>query len=139
MKSLTNTLDLIGAKPAPSPSHLFQVKLRPLNFSSVERIGKRLGIDAADVLDLIGIPERTRSRRRQDGFLKPDEADRLLRVARVFAEAIRVFGSEEKAARWLKTPSATFQDRAPLGYLDSDAGANAVSEEIVRIDFGDFA
>ena len=100
---------------------------------------KRLGVDAARLLDLIGIPERTRSRRRHDGFLKSDEADRLLRVARVFGEAIRVFGSDEKAARWLKTPNALFEDRAPLGYLDSDAGAHAVSEEIVRIDFGDFA
>lgn len=139
MKTLANTLDLIGAKPAPSRGLLFQVKLRPVNFSSVEHLGKRLGVDAATMLDLIGIPERTRSRRRHDGFLKSDEADRLLRVARVVGEAIRVFGSEEKAARWLKTPNPLFEDRAPLGYLDSDAGAHAVSEEIVRIDFGDFA
>jgi putative toxin-antitoxin system antitoxin component (TIGR02293 family) len=63
----------------------------------------------------------------------------LLRVARVFGEAVRVFGSEEKAALWLKTPSPLFGDRTPFSYFDSDGGAHAVSEEIVRIDFGDFA
>ena len=94
---------------------------------------------SANLLALMGIPERTRSRRRHEGFLKPDEADRLLRIGRVFEEAIRVFGSEEKAAGWLKTPSPVFEDSAPLAYLVSDAGAQAVSEEIVRIDFGDFA
>jgi putative toxin-antitoxin system antitoxin component (TIGR02293 family) len=121
MKTLVNTVD------------------HSLQFSAVEELGQRLGVDAATLLDLIGIPERTRFRRRHDGFLKPDEADRLLRVARVFGEAIRVFGSEGKAAAWLKTPSPLFEDSAPLSYLDSDAGAHAVNEEIVRIDFGDFA
>jgi putative toxin-antitoxin system antitoxin component (TIGR02293 family) len=114
-------------------------KPRPAQFSSVEHLGKRLGVDSSTLLDLIGIPERTRSRRRHDGLLKPAEADRLRRIARVFEEAVRVFGSEEKAARWLKTPGPLFEDRTPIGCLDSDGGAHAVTEELIRIDFGDFA
>ena len=62
-----------------------------------------------------------------------------MRIARVFGEAIRVFGSEGKAAAWLKAPGPLFEDSAPISYLDSDAGAHAVSEEIVRIELGDFA
>jgi putative toxin-antitoxin system antitoxin component (TIGR02293 family) len=104
----------------------------PAQFSSVEHLAKRLGVEASILLDLIGIPERTRSRRRHDGVLKPAEADRLHRIA-------RVFGSEEKAALWLKTPSPLFQDEGPIGCLDSDGGAHAVSEQLIRIDFGDFA
>jgi putative toxin-antitoxin system antitoxin component (TIGR02293 family) len=134
MKSLTDTLDFVGVEPASSPGQAIA-----LRFSAVEQLGQRMHVDAAALFDLMGIPERTRSRRRHDGFLKPDEADRLLRIARVFGEAIRVFGSEEKAVRWLKTPSPLFEESAPLAYLDSDGGAHAVSEEIVRIDFGDFA
>ena len=129
MKALTSTIERIETN---SPTG-------QLHFAAVEQLGKRLGIDTTDILNLVGIPGRTRSRRRHDGFFKPDEADRLLRVARVFGEAVRVFGSEEKAALWLKTPSPLFGGRAPLSYLDSDGGAHAVSEEIVRIDFGDFA
>jgi putative toxin-antitoxin system antitoxin component (TIGR02293 family) len=139
MRSLANTLDLIGVNPPSPPGRLIEVNLRPLQFTSVDHLSRRLRIDTAVLLDLMGIPERTRSRRRHEGFLKPDEADRLLRIARVFGEAIRVFGSEEKASGWLKTPSPLFEDSAPLAYLDSDGGAYAVSEEIVRIDFGDFA
>jgi putative toxin-antitoxin system antitoxin component (TIGR02293 family) len=125
-----HTAELIGNETA---------SLRSVPFSSVEHLAKRLGVDTSSLLDLIGIPERTRFRRRHDGFLKPDEADRLKRIARVFGEAVRVFGSEAKAALWLKTPSPLLKDSAPLGYLDSDAGAKTVSEEIIRIDFGDFA
>jgi putative toxin-antitoxin system antitoxin component (TIGR02293 family) len=132
MKTLAKTLDLTSAEPDAPPGHV-------LPFSSVEHLSQRLRVDTAALLDLMGVPERTRFRRRHEGFLKRDEADRLLRIARVFGEAIRVFGSEEKAAGWLKTPSPLFEDSAPLAYLDSDGGAHAVSEEIVRIDFGDFA
>jgi putative toxin-antitoxin system antitoxin component (TIGR02293 family) len=139
MKTLASTVERIATKPVSPAGHLFEVKQGTVQFASLEHLGNRLGVDASTVLDLIGIPERTRSRRRHEGFLKPDEADRLLRIARVFGEAVRVFGSEEKAALWLKTPSPLFEDRGPINYLDSDAGAHAVSEELVRIDFGDFA
>ena len=139
MKTLVNAVELIGTKPAAAPGQLIEFRQRSVQVSSVEHLGKRLGVDTATLLDLMGIPERTRARRRHEGFFKADEADRLLRIARVFAEAIRVFGSEGKAANWLKTPSPLFEDTAPLSWLDSDGGAHAVSEEIVRIDFGDFA
>jgi putative toxin-antitoxin system antitoxin component (TIGR02293 family) len=127
------TLELIGVEPS------VEIELSRVPFSSVERLAKRLGVEASTVLDLMAVPDRTRARRRHGGVFKADEADRLLRVARVFGEAIRVFGSEAKAAAWLKSPSPLFEGSAPLSCLDSDAGAHVVSEEIVRIDFGDFA
>jgi putative toxin-antitoxin system antitoxin component (TIGR02293 family) len=139
MKVFINAFDLIGAKPASSSGPVVEFQQRSVHVSAVEHLGKRLGVDASTLLALMGIPERTRARRRHEGFFKAAEADRLLRIARVFAEAIRVFGSEEKAALWLNTPSPLFQDSAPLTWLDSDGGAYAVREEIVRIDFGDFA
>lgn len=139
MKTLSNNVDPLRAPLPPSPRRLPPATPQPAQFSSVEHLSKRLAVETSTLLDLIGIPERTRSRRRHEGFLKPAEADRLQRIARVFGEAVRVFGSEEKAALWLKTPSPLFEDRSPIGCLDSDAGAHAVSEELIRIDFGDFA
>jgi putative toxin-antitoxin system antitoxin component (TIGR02293 family) len=139
MKVFVSAVELIGTKPDSTAGNLIEFKQRSVHVSSVEHLAKRLGVDASTVLDLMSIPERTRARRRHEGFFKADEADRLLRIARVFSEAIRVFGSEEKAARWLRTPSPLFENAAPLSWLDSDGGAHAVSEEIVRIDFGDFA
>src|SRR5580704_6316778 len=97
VKALANTLNPITAKHG-------EIKPSTVSFTSVEHLARCLSVDASTILDLMGIPQRTRSRRRQDGILKADEADRLLRIARVFSEAIRVFGSEEKARLWLKTP-----------------------------------
>lgn len=90
-------------------------------------------------MPVIGLAPRTALRRQREGYLKPYEADRLLRVGRVFEEATRVFGSETKAARWLATPSVALSDALPLSLLDSDAGTQVLADELTRIDFGDFA
>jgi putative toxin-antitoxin system antitoxin component (TIGR02293 family) len=117
------------------------VEFRPqsVRFSAVAELSGKLGIDPAVLLEVIDIPERTAARRRQEGVLKAAEADRLSRVARVLQEAIRVFGSQEKAARWLKAASPALYRVAPLSLLETDAGTQAVTDELGRIDFGDFA
>jgi putative toxin-antitoxin system antitoxin component (TIGR02293 family) len=117
------------------------IELRPhsVPWSSIAGFSAKLGVESAMLLQIIGIPERTAVRRKAEGFLKIDEADRLLRVARVFEEASRVFGDEGRAAGWLKHPSPFLYDVAPLSLLDCDAGAQAVSEELGRIEYGEFA
>jgi len=129
-----------GRPVAKSPrGTLVEIRVRTVSWSSVGHLSAKLGITAAELLPVIGISERTALRRQKEGYLKPDEADRLLRVGRVLEEASRVFGSEAKAARWLREPSVMFSDAAPLALLESDAGTQTVTEELIRIDFGDFA
>jgi putative toxin-antitoxin system antitoxin component (TIGR02293 family) len=139
VNTFLDTAEWIGVKRSSPSGRAVDVKRHPIHFSSVERLGKHLRVDASTLLDLMGIPQRTRSRRRHDGILKADEADRLLRIARIFGEAVRILGSEDKAQHWLKASSPLFEGASPLSYLDSDGGAHAVGEELVRIDFGDFA
>jgi len=142
MKTLTSTLELVRTtRPAARASrgNLVEIRVRTVPWSAVEHLSARLGVVPSELVGLIGLADRTALRRQKEGFLKPDEADRLLRVGRVFEEAVRVFGTEEKAAKWLSTPSVVFDRATPLSLLDCDAGAQAVSEELIRIDFGDFA
>jgi putative toxin-antitoxin system antitoxin component (TIGR02293 family) len=108
-------------------------------FAAVERLSRRLQVPEQRLLDLIAVSRRTATRRKQEGFLKPTEADRLLRVARLVELAARIFGSEDKASRWLNTSHPMVGDAPPVTLLDSDAGAQLVSDELTRIDFGDFA
>jgi putative toxin-antitoxin system antitoxin component (TIGR02293 family) len=63
----------------------------------------------------------------------------LLRVAGVVEDATRIFGTEEKASRWLITPHPLLGNVSPLSLLDSDAGTRLVADELIRIDHGDFA
>jgi putative toxin-antitoxin system antitoxin component (TIGR02293 family) len=135
-----STLHMLGARlPRGQRGELVRIDPRALPVSSLERLSRKLGIDQRELLQIVGIPERTAARRTREGYLKPDEADRLLRVARVAEEAERVFGSAAKAQHWLKASHPILDEAPPLELLGSDAGAQAVADELVRIDYGDFA
>jgi putative toxin-antitoxin system antitoxin component (TIGR02293 family) len=155
MRAYASTLKVIGVavqekaskyrtkgqppRPGARPGNLIELRPGMVPFGSVQTLADRLGADPGEILSLIGMSLRTAARRKDQGFLKPDEADRLLRVARVLEEATRVFGSEDKAARWLKAPHPSLGDVPPVSLLDSDAGTKLTVDELTRIDYGDFA
>jgi putative toxin-antitoxin system antitoxin component (TIGR02293 family) len=113
-----------GKKRRPAAGRLIEVREGGVPFAAVVTLAQRLGVDSGDLLATIGVSSRTALRRKAQGALKAEEADRLLRVARVLQEATRVFGGEEKGATWLRTLHPMFGEVAPYRLLDSDAGAN---------------
>jgi putative toxin-antitoxin system antitoxin component (TIGR02293 family) len=143
MKAYSSTLKLVGARRAQGRAlaapDLIEIDSKTVPFGAVETLTQKLGIDSRELLNTIGIAPRTALRRKREGYLKPDEADRLLRVARLVEEATRIFGSEEKASRWLNTPHPLLGNAAPRALLDSDAGAQQVRDELIRIEYGEFA
>ena len=153
MKAYTSTLATVGLdlrekraryrtrkhEQHAAPDTLVEVGDDMVPFSAVASLAGKLGIEVVDLLGVIRMPDRTAARRKARGYLKADEADRLLRVARVFEEATRVFGSEEKASAWLRAAHPLLGEVPAYRLLDSDAGAKTVSDELIRIDYGDFA
>lgn len=54
----------------------------------------------------------------------------------VTARAIEVFGSREKALRWLKTPVRSLGDQSPLSLLDTPEGVDRVTDVLGRVEHG---
>ncbi|MBV9224245.1 MAG: DUF2384 domain-containing protein, partial [Acidobacteriaceae bacterium] len=73
------------------------------------------GLTFTEVANLI-ISPRTLQNRKAKGIhhFTHDEADRVMRVARILAQATQVFGSNEKALGWLRTPDERLNDRTAL-------------------------
>ena len=90
----------------------------------------------AQILGFAEVPERTLARRQKQARLTADESDRVVRVARVMANAIQVLGSREKAAQWLRSPNRALDATAPISLLDTDIGAQQVGEILGRIEYG---
>jgi putative toxin-antitoxin system antitoxin component (TIGR02293 family) len=57
-------------------------------------------------------------------------------VVDITARAIEVFGTREKALRWLKTPVRTLDDNTPLSLLGSPDGITRVEDVLGRIEHG---
>ena len=80
---------------------------------------------------------RTAERRRAQGALTSTESDRLARVARVTLRAVEALGGAREARTWLMRPNRALCGARPLELLATDAGAQCVTEELGRIEYGD--
>lgn len=93
---------------------------------------------ALEIEELV-VPKRTLARRKANQEpLTPEETDKALRLARISAEADRVFGDPSKAYRWLRHPNPVFHGKTPLELLKTEAGAMLVDELLGQIDHGMF-
>lgn len=93
---------------------------------------------AQEIEDLV-VPKRTLARRKANREpLTPEETDKALRLARISAEADRVFGDPSKADRWLRRPNPVFHERTPLELLKTEVGGNMVETLLHQIDHGIF-
>ncbi|CEG54109.1 MAG: DUF2384 domain-containing protein [Gammaproteobacteria bacterium] len=65
--------------------------------------------------------------------LSVDESDRLFRVVHTLVVAELLFGSHEKARRWLSKPKDRLHGSSPLQMLTSTAGARLVEELMTQL------
>jgi len=87
-------------------------------------------------LDEVVLPRKTLANRRKLGTLTPEQSDRLVRVARMLAITEDTFGSDEKAAAWLRRPTSALAGERPLSLLDTDEGTREVEMLLGRIGHG---
>ena len=102
---------------------------------TVDRLVQTGRLTAAEIDQTI-IPRKTLSHRRKIGTLTAEQSDRLARVMRVIAAAEETFGTEAKAARWLRRPTEALAGETPLALLDTSEGTREVERLLRRIDHG---
>lgn len=88
------------------------------------------------------IVSRSSLRRRiAQGVLSEVESERALRVARVLARAIQVFGDKAQAQEWLARPAAYVAGdpaESPLQLCAYEAGAKIVEDQLLKAEYGVF-
>ena len=107
-----------------------------LPYASLEAVIGKFGLPREKTAAALHLPQRTMARRKKERKLQADESDRLLRLARIGAQAAATLGSEEKAVQWLRRPNRALGNQAPLDLIDSDIGASQVEEVLGRIEHG---
>jgi putative toxin-antitoxin system antitoxin component (TIGR02293 family) len=97
------------------------------------------GMQMKDIYAVV-IPARTlKHRRARKERLTPDESDKLVRLVRVYDQAVRVLGDKESALYWLSEPKKRFDGRTPVQMLRTDLGGRMVEEMLGQILYGMFA
>jgi putative toxin-antitoxin system antitoxin component (TIGR02293 family) len=130
---------LVGVHASNWPDLVQEVE-RGLPWKSFERFVENIGLRASDIAELIPLPARTLARRKREGRLQPDESERLLRLARIFARALELFdGDHDAASEWLTTRKIALRDAVPLELARTEIGASEVDMLIGRLEHGIFS
>jgi putative toxin-antitoxin system antitoxin component (TIGR02293 family) len=107
-----------------------------LPYASLETVIGKLRLGREEAATVLRLPQRTIARRKKQQRLQADESDRVLRLARIGAQASATLGTEEKAAQWLRRPNRALGHRTPLELLDNDIGSRQVEEILARMEHG---
>jgi putative toxin-antitoxin system antitoxin component (TIGR02293 family) len=112
---------------------------RGIPLSALEKFSVYSGITMKELLEVV-IPLRTlKHRRERKEPLNIDESDRLVRVARIYELAVKVYGDHDDGRKWLTGPKKRFDGRTALAMLRSESGERVVEELLYQIDEGVFA
>jgi putative toxin-antitoxin system antitoxin component (TIGR02293 family) len=119
-----------------SQKDLINAVRRGLRVSALDSVVEELDSTQSEVLPTLGIARRTMERRKHAGRLLPQESERLYRLAKILAFAESVLGDKKKARRWLNTPNRALANVTPLSMLESEAGADEVTNVLGRLEHG---
>jgi len=93
----------------------------------------------SSVAALIGMSAKTAERRVANrAVLARDESERMVRLIRVYHQAVETLESEENARKWLMKPLAIFNGKSPTEMIVTEPGARAVEQALGRIEHGVF-
>ncbi|HET6629061.1 MAG TPA: antitoxin Xre/MbcA/ParS toxin-binding domain-containing protein [Woeseiaceae bacterium] len=115
------------------------VRLATLGVStrSYRRVARKLGIPPSLVA-----PESTvRRRLSTNARFSEAESERLIRLTRIYAEAVELFGNEQQALDWLNTPETFISGQPPVTPMQlaaKDSGARLLEAHIRRTAHGIF-
>lgn len=104
--------------------------------SSFDLIKSAISVTTEQLSLITEIPVRTIARRER---FKPDESERILRVASAFQKTLELFEDLQKARRWFTTPKSALSGLSPLECCDTETGSKEVENLLGRIDEGVYA
>jgi putative toxin-antitoxin system antitoxin component (TIGR02293 family) len=105
--------------------------------TELEDLQTSLAVPTEKLATMIGISKATIHRLKGAGDrLGLAESDRVVRFARLFGRAVKVFGDREEAKRWLNSPQFGLGGAVPLDYAKTEVGAREVENLLGRIEYG---
>lgn len=132
---ISNLLRTYTASDAATLEFVRNSLAHGLDKDAFSRLKSILNTSGDELCRVIRVPSRTVARRE---LFKPDESERILRVASSFQRAIEVLGSLDEARRWFANPKRALGGKTPMEFCDTEPGAGEVFNLLGRIEHGVF-
>jgi putative toxin-antitoxin system antitoxin component (TIGR02293 family) len=110
-------------------------------YGSLEVISKRINSPVKDILNIVGIPQTTYNKKKnENSLLSGRDSELILLLTELTDFGVEVFNNEEeKFQRWLKKPNLSLGGSTPESLLDTTTGIQEVRNALNRIEYGNMA
>jgi putative toxin-antitoxin system antitoxin component (TIGR02293 family) len=110
-------------------------------YDSIEEISRRLNNPVKSVLAIVGIPQTTYNKKKNEHLLLDSrDSELVILINELIDYGLEVFNNEEgKFQRWLKKPNLSIGGNTPENMLDTITGINEVKFSLNRLEFGNLA
>jgi putative toxin-antitoxin system antitoxin component (TIGR02293 family) len=119
-------------------SHQQQIKAihQGLPAATFRAMADYLGVTQGQLATSLRIQPRTLRKRTALGRLNPEESEKSLRAARVFAKSCDILGDKQKAKEWMVSRIKSLGGQKPLDMLETDIGTQEVLNVLNAIEWG---
>lgn len=143
-KNKTDKLSIVKEPTIPygwSSKERVRAIRKGIPYHSIEVISKRMKSPIKDVLSIIGVPQTTYNKKKNEhSLLDRGSSELILMIAELITFGTDVFNHEdEKFQRWLKKPNVSLGGNSPESMLDTVTGIQEVKNCLNKIEFGNFA
>lgn len=98
-----------------------------------------MGYSPTEIADVLHTTDRTLRRYTSAQKLNPEQSERLIELARLYARGEEVFEGLENFKTWMAAPVGALGNKKPKEFLDTSIGIDLLLEELGRIEYGIFA
>lgn len=106
---------------------------------SLDHILSATDITALEMADIIHTTDRTLRRYTSSHLLNPEQSERIIELATLYARGEEVFESLDAFKLWMNTPVMALDNKKPKTFLDTSIGIDFLLTELGRIEHGVFA
>lgn len=107
-----------------------------LSVEDVDLASESLGLRIDDLAHYGVIAQRTLTHSKQNGKFSAVQSDRISRFFRVYQNAVKTFGTDDKTKTWLMRPTRVLDNRSPCELINTDEGTRLVEQLLHRISHG---
>lgn len=133
-------VERIAGVPLAEQSRLIDAVKAGLPYRALFDLQAAFQVSRSELGQALLIAPSTMSRRKTGGYLRPDESDRVVRLARVLDLATSMMdGDQQSAATWMRTPRDVLNGESPLLRSATEVGVRDVEDLIGRIRNGVFS
>lgn len=104
--------------------------------AALDSCRQNIAVTNTELAQALGISVRSLAARRHKGVISASESERLLRLTKVIVRAESVFDDADNGLAWLREPNISLGGVAPISLLDTEIGAELVTDVLGRIEYG---